>query len=76
MPPRYVVRRALGETRYTVWDAAENAAHSTNLDFADALDLADRLNAGNAAIPAPPSEPQPAVQQQQQPQTKDEGDKE
>jgi hypothetical protein len=64
MAPRYIVRRGLGEQHYSVWDGQRNAVAvldgrvCADLGMQDAFDAADKLNAG-------------PVQQQQQPQSKD-----
>jgi hypothetical protein len=64
MRPRFIVRRSQVDQRYSVWDSetdtvaeSEGRAH-TDPDIQDAFDAADKLNAG-------------FVQQQQQPQPKD-----
>jgi hypothetical protein len=53
MLPRYIVRRAQGEQRYSVWDneksriAVPEHRESADLSFDDAFKMADDLNAQN-----------------------------
>jgi hypothetical protein len=50
MAPRYIVRRAIGENRYSVWDnekdrpAVSEDRDCTDLGFADTFNIADDLN--------------------------------
>jgi hypothetical protein len=53
MLPRYIVRRAQGEQRYSVWDneksriAVPEHRECADLSFDDAFKMADDLNAQN-----------------------------
>jgi len=53
MPPRYTVRRARDDARYSVWDNEKNRLavyeerECIDLDFQDAFKAADDLNAKN-----------------------------
>lgn len=51
MVPRYIVRRTLGDQRYSIWDNGNNKVardgerECSNLSFEEAFNIADILNA-------------------------------